>query len=284
MQTKIILEIGCNHQGDIETAEKMIIEAARLGVWGVKFQKRDIDSIPIKIREAPRDPVNNFGNTYEAHRRALEFSLKQIQHLKEFTENLDLQFVCSAFDPVSVKGLILAGVKWIKFPSQLFLNEKMHDTYKESKTTNNKLIVSTGMHTKDEIDSGLVMNSCNINVILHCISVYPTKIEMCNLSTVDILIKDLEWYDIGVGYSSHEIEAGAVPYAVAIGAEWIERHFTLCKGWKGHDHRTVSSTPGEIEKMIIEIKRAEKIRGLESRPIGPEEMIVAKKFRDNYGN
>ena len=280
MQTKIILEIGCNHQGDIETAEKMIIEAARLGVWGVKFQKRDIDSIPIEIREAPRDPVNNFGNTYEAHRRALEFSLKQIQHLKEFTENLDLQFVCSAFDPVSVKGLILAGVKWIKFPSQLLLDSKMWDAYKKNSQMNSKLMASTGMHSRDEIekvDYGL------LNVVFHCVSIYPCKVELCNMSMINNLYYYSGWMG-RIGYSSHETNAEAVPIAVTMGARWIERHFTLCKGWKGHDHRTVSSTPDEIEKMIIEIKRAEKIRGLESRPIGPEEMIVAKKFRANYGN
>ena len=107
MNCKIILEMGCNHNGSIEIAKELIDQAAKLKVWGVKFQKRDIESMPKHLREMKRGGYNDFGNTYEEHRKFLEFTVGVIKVLKEYVENKGLRFVVSVFDSISLKQMIL---------------------------------------------------------------------------------------------------------------------------------------------------------------------------------
>lgn len=275
MKTKLILEIGCNHQGDISIAKKMIQEAAVMKVWAVKFQKRDIDSIPPEIGDAPRDIKTSFGPTYREHREALEFSIDQMIELKKYTESLGLVFMCSAFDVESLKGLIVAGVGYIKLPSQLLLSEEMY-----MEILNNyegQLFVSTGMHTRKEIFRSKWVATPRIifPVIMHCISIYP-----CSLLDLQLkLIQKLKEYDRIVGYSSHEIQGRAIPWAVVAGAEYIERHFTLDKNMKGSDHATVSSDPEEVRNIIQSIEWVEEMMGNGNRFLSPAEMKVAKMYR-----
>jgi sialic acid synthase len=277
LKTKVILEIGCNHNGDYKTARDMITEAHKLGVWGVKLQKRDIMSIPEELRLSQRDLSNSFGKTYQEHREYLEFSLKQISALNKYAEDLGLKFCCTAFDPESIKGLVLAGVRWIKFPSQLYLDSGMYKCYQKYKTNKQRLMVSTGMHNQQELYNVPLLDA--VDVMYHCVSIYPAKSQQAQLGALNIL-KSIAYNDIpSIGYSSHEAGAAAVPYAVAMGAEYIERHFTLCKGWKGSDHSTVSSEPNEIADMVREIKKVEDMIGPGRRELSEQEKIVAKQFR-----
>src|SRR3989304_362753 len=82
MKTKLILELGCNHQGDIDIAQKMIDATAELGAWAVKFQKRDIESFSEGLKLLPRKPENSFGPNYYEHRKALELTIDQIARLR----------------------------------------------------------------------------------------------------------------------------------------------------------------------------------------------------------
>jgi len=274
MKTRIFLEFGCNHQGCIEVAKEMIREAARLGVVGVKLQKRDLNSIPADQKKAKRDPAVSFGDTYGEHRAALEFTMDQILDLKSMAEEFGLEFACSAFDVVSLIDLLKSGVKWVKFPSQLLLNQEMSDTFKKYRSFDQKLMVSGGMHT--DIEHDLIKNIPD--VFYHCVSIYPTPLNKCNIQY--LINRKNNYYHLG--YSSHDIDALAVPFAVMAGAEYIERHFTLNKKWKGSDHATVSSTPDEIKKMIYKIELAELIKGDGVRDqLTADEIETAKKFRGN---
>lgn len=283
MKTKLILEIGCNHQGNLDLAKKMIDTAAKLGVYGVKFQKRDIASIPEEIRNAPRDPVKDFGSTYEKHREALEFSQDQIYQLRLHAQKSGLEFACTAFDPVSVKELLEIGIEYVKFPSQLLLNEKMYESFRKNNDCQSKLMVSTGMHNVNEILEALFF--CP-DIVYHCISMYPAMPKDSNIRFITALCEnqifaksDGRGYQIG--YSSHEENGCAIPYAVTAGATWVERHFTLDKSLKGHDHKTVSSTPEEIKKIIKNIEIAEEIGGDGKRILTYGEIKVAEKFRSD---
>lgn len=282
MKTKIILEVGCNHQGNIDLAKKMIDVCVSLGVAGVKFQKRDIESIPPEVAKQPRDPAVDFGATYKEHRAALEFSQDQMFQLKIHAESQGLLFSCTAFDVQSMKDLLEIGVEYVKLPSQLLLKDNIHIAYKNERTSQNKLMVSTGMHSGSEILKSLFYQP---DILYHCISVYPARVEDCNISFIDKLIaQSRELKADGnkgfeVGYSSHEIGAGAVAFAVMAGATWIERHFTLDKGMKGHDHKTVSSTPQELQEMIQLVRLAESIQGDGERVLSNDEKLTAERFR-----
>lgn len=266
MKTKLILEIGCNHNGEIGLAESMIDAAAALGVWGVKFQKRDIASIPPEVALKPRSLENSFGLTYGEHRAALEFSIKQIEGLKDRAEAKGLFFICSAFDLKSAQDLLDIECQYIKLPSQLFTDMEMFKLLAESPA---RIMVSTGMHTADEIISGPWTR--NTATIFHCISSYPAKLDECQIS----IFKELP---IFTGYSSHEIGGGAIPFAVAEGAEYIERHFTLDKNMKGSDHK-ISSDPEEVVKIMMMIGIAEKVMGSGERILSEDELKIRKIYR-----
>lgn len=272
MKTKIILELGCNHQGEISLAERMINDAYELGVYGIKLQKRDIESMSLELKNKKRDISNSFGLTYYEHRKALEFNLDEILHLKNYTEKLGLNFSITVFDLQSAKDMHKIGVENIKLPSQLYTDNQLN-SYIKSKF--NFTAVSTGMHELKEI-----INNNNFdthNVLYYCRSLYP-----CNLKDVDLsklLYIRSELNNSKLGYSSHDKDGKAIKYAVIGGAEYIERHYTLDKTMKGSDHSTVSSDYKEMENIIAEIKEAEKVLGNIQSYMTEEELKIKKLYR-----
>lgn len=272
-KVKLLLECGCNHQGNLETAMSMIEEAARLKVWGIKFQKRDIEAIPDKVKNKKRSLSNSFGETYYEHRKFLEFDIDEIRLLKKMSETKGLKFVCSAFDIKSIKDLIRVGCKYIKLPSQLLLDKDIANILLQNKTSY-KILVSTGMHEWEEIENCIWLN--HADVIFHCISTYPAKITEMNLETIGNLNSITT---ANIGYSSHEMEGAGIKFAVLAGAKYIERHFTLNTEWKGSDHGTVSSDVPEIKRIISDIEWAERIRGTQERLCRLKERNVRKVYR-----
>src|SRR5512136_849243 len=183
----------------------MIQDAAALGVWAVKFQKRDIESIPENVKIKPRSMSNSFGKTYYEHRKALEFNADQLQELKNYAEKLGLEFTCSAFDEKSIIDLIDIDCKYIKLPSQLYTDKSLQDLLlNQRKTKPFKIIVSTGMHEYDEILNNDWITMADI--ILHCISIYPCYREEINIVTIQELIKATIGKGNEIGYSSHDFQ------------------------------------------------------------------------------
>jgi len=237
---KLILEIGCNHNGSFKLAKEMISKAAELGVWAVKFQKRDLDSIPEHV-------LKTKPNGYKEKREGLEFSIKQIAELKELAKKKDLKFICTAFDLQSAIELKSINCEYIKLPSQLYLD---HELFRFLSNHKQSVFVSTGMHDSDEIMKSKWIQEAFC--VMHCISIYPFDYKDAQLGGIHSLTKAC----VGaVGYSSHDKNGEAIPYAVLAGAEFIERHFTLDKTMEGADHGTVSSDPQDIKKIIKEVEK-----------------------------
>lgn len=257
-RTKIILEFGCNHNGSIENAYKMLDEAIQLGVWGIKLQKRDLSLLEYGAKYIPRKAVNSFGENYYEHRKALEFSIDQIKELKTYAEKYGLEVMVTAFDTNSIKQLKDIGLKYIKIPSQLLSNYEMNRELFKAKLENVylKIICSTGMHTIREVTEWQYIDA--FDIIMYCKSIYPADINKINMINFQELRKKL---NNCIGYSSHDKKGFAIPCAVILGAEYIERHYTLDKTMKGSDHTTVSSDFDEMEGIIEEIKYAEMIMG-----------------------
>jgi len=282
MKTKIILEVGCNHQGSFDIAKQMIIDAAELDVWGVKFQKRDINSIPDEIKKTKRNSHNSFGETYGEHRAALELSVKQIKALKDFAESMGLSFGVSVFDVASAKQMLGINIPWLKLPSQLYSNYEMnYFIYNEQQNKSFNFFVSTGMHTAEEV---IDYNYFGFqNVLFYCRSIYPCALDDINFINFIKIKKalDAKKRQTIMGYSSHDDKGVAIPYAVLLGAEYIERHYTLDKKMKGSDHKTVSSNFAEIIKIKQKIKKVETILGNEDM-LSESEQRVKKIYRSTY--
>jgi sialic acid synthase SpsE len=268
MKTKIILEMCANHNGSLAIAKAMIDEAARLKVFGVKFQKRDIENMS---EIGPYIPDSDmFGNTWKEHCEFLEFSISEMVELKEHAENRGLEFSCTAFDEQSIKDLISIDVDHIKLPSQLYL-----DKYCYLELSGNKNVyvtVSTGMHTWEEIINGQWFYEADM--VYYCISKYPASVGELNLNT----FKDLCVFRKKMGYSSHESEGLGIPSIILLGAERIERHYTLDKNMKGPDH-LISSDYREMKNIIESITVSEQLLGNHERELDEIERKSAEVFR-----
>lgn len=260
MQTRLILELGCNHQGNIDTAKKMIDDAQKLGVWGIKLQKRDVEGLHVGIKLIPRKPENSFGKNYYEHRKALEFSVKQMDELKTHAEERGINFEVSVFDIKSAEDMLSIGVKNIKLPSQHYSNYALNTVLFDRRDVNIarqsfSIFVSCGMHSLKEILNWQFFDKSN--VLFYCRSLYPCDFDQVALSNF-IEIKNRLKESI-IGYSSHEKEGKAIPYTVLLGAKYIERHYTRDKELKGSDHKTVSSTFVEILMMQNDIETVEEM-------------------------
>jgi sialic acid synthase SpsE len=194
--------------------------------------------------------------------------------LKECTEGKGLKFICTAFDYQSILDLLSIECCHIKLPSQLYSDLGLQNKIDKLKTEYNfQIWVSTGMHSANEIFKNDWMKIAD--VLFHCISVYPACITNMNLNTLRQLVE----VRTGVGYSSHENEGLGIKFAVLIGAEYVERHFTLNKEWKGSDHGTVSSDIKEMKRIISEIEYVEQILGTQERLCSLKEKVVRKIYR-----
>ena len=266
MQSKIILEACYNHNGQMDIAKQMIDEAIQLNIWAVKFQKWSINDFPEQIKNQPRNDKHSFGKTYYEHRKALELTIDQLLELKDYTESKGLIFICSGKDLASIKLLIQHGIDYIKLPSQRLLDQSIIDFLKPIEK-DLFILASTGMHYEDEILKSYWYK--NADVIMHCITDYPAKLNDCDIAFMNKLRYN--------GYSSHEFEGRAIKYAVIGGAKYIERHYTLDKSMKGADH-IVSSDYKEMCNIIEEIKEAEMILGNGKRDMNKSELANRKYY------
>jgi len=115
-QSYVIAEIGHNHQGNLDTCKKMFLSAKQCGANAVKLQKRTNKILYTKkLYNSPYDNENSYGATYGEHREFLEFDSKGYIELKNYAEELNLAFLCTAFDIPSVDFLEdgeFMGIKW----------------------------------------------------------------------------------------------------------------------------------------------------------------------------
>lgn len=239
--TIFIAEIGCNHQGNIELAKKMIKSLSNLKgglkVDIVKFQKRTVKDILTKeqyISPHP-DEKNSFGKTYGEHREFLEFNKEQHLELKEYCEAYNLEYSSSVFDINSAFEILELKPRHIKISAanntDMELIKLLDDNF------DGDIHISLGMTTKEEEKE--IVNAYKKkrkNIILYaCTTSYPVENKDICLKEITRL-KDVWGREVkAIGLSGHHI--GTVPdiAAMALGASYIERHYTIDKNLKGSD-------------------------------------------------
>lgn len=275
MKTKVILELGCNHNGSMDNARRMIDDAAEMGVWGVKLQKRDVDSIPAEYAKQPRDHATSFGETYLEHRKALELSVEEVEELYLYAEKLGLCFGVSVFDEPSLRLMARLPLDFIKLPSQLYedrkLNKMLHTLPEHGPMT----MVSTGMRTVTEAFN--VDHFGTHDVTFYCRSLYPCPLELVNVAAMKKLFERLHGCGSIPGYSSHEVGGEIIAPAVLLGAQYVERHYTLDKTMKGFDHGTVSSDKADMRRILLGIEQSEAILD-QPDELSPGELKIRKQY------
>lgn len=250
----VIAEIGHNHQGDLETAQKMIKVAADCGVQAVKFQKRDNKTLFTKaLYNKPYDNENSYGATYGEHREYLEFGWDEYVELKKSAEENGIEFLCTAFDFKSVDFLEKLGVEAYKVASGDVTNTPLLTYIAKIRKP---MFVSTGAATFDEVRMAYetILPYNKKFCLLHCTSGYPTEYHDLNLQVIEVYKK--EFHEAIIGYSGHDNGILASVIAYMLGATVIEKHFTLNHSWKGTDHK-FSLQPEGLRKQVRDLRRVD---------------------------
>ena len=270
----VIAEAGLNHNGSIGIARKLIDVAAVAGADAVKFQKRTVSKLAVKTTlDAPDERFPEFGKTYREIREYLEFSADQYLELKLYSESKGLDFIVTAFDVDAFNFLEALGVENYKLASHSLTNlELLEYLATKGKTT----ILSTGMADLEEIDRAVeIFRSHNSPLaLMHCVSAYPTPLHECNLAMLDVLKNR---YQLITGYSGHELGFLPSVTAVVLGAQLIERHFTMDKTMIGFDHK-MSLEPDELIAMVRDIRNVQKIIGTGEKLVSETEWITRRKY------
>jgi N,N'-diacetyllegionaminate synthase len=259
MKTFIIAEAGVNHNGDIELAKKLIEKAAWAGADAIKFQSFKAEKLVSKYAEkAEYQKITTGKNETQFQMiKKLELDYNKHEELKEYCEKHNILFLSSAFDLESIDLLKKLGMNIWKIPSGEITN---YPYLKKIGELKEKVILSTGMANLGEIEDAIkvLKESGTENItVLHCNTEYPTPMEDVNLKAM-LTIK--EAFKVKVGYSDHTLGIEIPIAAVAMGAEIIEKHFTLDKKMEGPDHKA-SLEPEELKSMVEAIRNIEKAMG-----------------------
>ena len=263
MKPIIIAEACCNHMGNIKIAKKMIKNAKKNGADYIKFQKRCIsewvEHKPEVYLKPHINPKNSFGKTYKEHREKLEFTYEQHKQLKEYCENIGIEYCCSVFDVTSAKEIVALNPKLIKIPSACNLNFDLLDFL--CKNYYGEIHISFGMtqrcNIKKIIDYFIKQKRNKDLVIYLCTSNYPLKPDDVCLNEITYLFNKYGNYVKAIGYSGHHLGINIDIAAYALGASFLERHFTLNKKYKGTDQEA-SITPKELYNLANNLDEVSK--------------------------
>lgn len=280
---KVIAEIGCNHKGEFETALELIQLAKNSGAAVAKFQKRTPKELLTEAQyNAPHPvPYNSYGNTYGAHREFLELSQAQHAELKQFAASIDIEWSTSVWDVTSAKEMIELEPSFLKVPSacnnHFDMLRVLRDEYK------GEVHASTGMTTKEEEEALVAFfeesdQAKDRLVLYNCTSGYPVPFEDICLLDINRLQQTFSDRVKTIGFSGHHLGIAVDVAAYTLGADWIERHFTKDRTWKGTDH-AASLEPSGLGKLVRDLNATYKALTYKQTDILEIEDVQRKKLK-----
>lgn len=263
----IIAEAGVNHNGSEELALQLVEVAAKAGADAVKFQTFKAESLVAQGTATAEYQKQQTGcDDQFAMLKGLEMSVQMHEKVLARCEALGIEFMSTPFDLDAADFLIGLGMTRLKVPSGELTNLPF---IRRLAAFNQPMILSTGMATLEEVGDAIkairtVRQAEGFSeplermlTILHCTSNYPAKDADVNLRAMQTLA---DTYQLPVGYSDHTSGIVVSVAAVAMGAQVIEKHFTLDVNLPGPDHKA-SLTPEELTQMVADIRRIEACLG-----------------------
>ena len=272
----IIAEAGVNHNGDLKKALRLVKIAKEAGADAVKFQLFDAKEqiSPIALNANYQRQGTNKTNMLDMA-KDYEFVWNKHIKIKKYCRKLRIEYLSSCCDKKAIDFLIhKLKSNIIKISSGEITN---YDLIKKKKKKNKLIILSTGMATFEEIKQAtkFIKNKKKL-VLLHCVSNYPAKSTDQNMSIMNNLKKK---FKCKIGFSDHTIDIEPAIMSVALGAKYIEKHFTINKSLPGPDH-SMSLNPKELKRFIEKIRLAEFIMGNpEKNKISYKENLIKKVAR-----
>lgn len=251
----IIAEAGVNHNGRLDLALQLCDAAKEAGVDAIKFQTWKTELIISKNTEMADYQKKNLGNDDSQYDmlKKLELSYDNFRLIKDYCDNIGIQFLSTADETESLDFLCELGMPLIKLGSGEITNIP-YLRYCAKK--NMPLIISTGMCNLSDVATAFdVLTEAGAKdiTLLHCTTNYPCPKDEVNLRAMQTM-KDA--FKCKVGYSDHTMGTEIPIAAVAMGAEIIEKHFTLDRSMEGPDHKA-SLEPQELKYMVDCIRNIE---------------------------
>lgn len=233
----IIAEIGVNHEGSLEKAKELIIQAKEAGANAVKFQTYIADKLASKNSPSYWDEKQESTKSqYELFKKYDNFRLNDYKIVSDFCQEKSIEFLTTPFDIDSVNEMD-SLLNFYKVSSSDITN---YPLLREISKKGKPIILSTGASSIKEIKNAIkeIKNCGGKDVILlHCVLNYPTQNHNANLNTIKLLKE--EFPENFVGYSDHTLpnnDLSTLIYSYLLGAVVIEKHFTNDKKLKGNDH------------------------------------------------
>lgn len=259
----LVAEIGENNNGDLDIACAMIAEAAAAGADAVKFQT------------ITAEEIFNPSSPGYSRRKKVEMDHSHYPKLVEKAQASGVTFFSTPFDEPSADFLDELGVPFFKIGS----GELTHFSLLRHIARKGKpMIVSTGMANYQMIDNAatVIKEAGNDQLIIaHCVSAYPAAVESANVRAVPALRDRL---GVLVGFSDHTISSSASLAAIALGACYIEKHFTLSRSLPDGDN-DISIEPHEFKALVRGVRETEAALGKGERSLLKEEEPLVKAAR-----
>ena len=256
----VVAEIGVNHEGNVDVAEKLIHAAAEAGADAVKLQSYTPDRF-ISAGDTDRFArVSKFRLDEAAHERLLAVSKER---------GIALFSTAVTEDTVPLLARLFPAIKIASGDLDF------EPVIRSAAATGKPVIISTGNATVDEVDRAVAWcrdvlgESIKEHVVLmHCVASYPAPIAQANVRSVTFM---RERYGLTTGYSNHVIETEAVLAAVALGAQLIEVHFTDRKSDRAFRDHSLSFEPQELAALVQSIRRVRDSLGSHGKRPQPSE-------------
>ncbi|WP_274946022.1 N-acetylneuraminate synthase [Paramuribaculum intestinale] len=276
----IIAEAGVNHNGSFEMACRLADEAKRAGADYVKFQTGIPENVISVLAEQAEYQKHNTGTSESQLDMVRKIMLRpdDFKPLKEYCDSIGIRFLSTPFDLDSIDILKPLEMDLWKIPSGEITNLPY---LRKIASMGQPVVMSTGMSRLGEVDDavGVLLDgglTLDMITLLHCNTEYPTPYTDVNLRAM-LTLRDA----IGcrVGYSDHTLGIEVPVAAVAMGAEVIEKHFTLDKTLPGPDH-VASLEPAELKAMVSAIRHTEAALGSGRKEVSRSErknIAIARK-------
>jgi sialic acid synthase SpsE len=252
-KTFIIAEAGANHNRIKSQAFKLIDVAVNSSADAVKFQTYSSDTLYSKYT-----PDFAGYNDITKLIRDIELPRSWHENLKLYCDDSGIEFMSTPFDEKAVDELYNLGVKRFKISGFEATDPRL---VKYIASTQLPLIISLGigtnLYTMDKIRAWISEVDGNSNItFLHCNNAYPTPHKDINLGQMVSMIDYMNTNDVQIGLSDHTEGILTSPVAVSLGAQVIEKHYTINRNLPGPDH-LFAIEPSELIEMINNIRLVE---------------------------
>lgn len=268
----IIAEIGINHNGDLDTAKRLINAAKHAHCDAVKFQKRTPEMcVPAEQRPQMRDTRWGY-ITYMEYRERVEFGETEYREIDRYCKQVGIPWFASCWDEESVAFMERFEPICHKVPSAMLTNHPLLETIAAS---GRPVILSTGMSTTEQIHQAVSLLPRDRLLIAHCTSTYPCQPHELNLRVIQSLQRE---FDCPIGYSGHEVGLPTTVAAVALGACFVERHITLDRAMWGSD-QSASVEPQGFERLVKYVRVVEEALGDGVKRVYESEVPFIRRLR-----